>query len=301
MAMARTSLPGYDWTISQYVAGFWRLKHWGMTPQEVVAFVEECVSLGVTTVDHAMVYGSEGPFGAALSNAPGLRDQIEIVSKCGIRPVGFGALGAQAVNHYDSSKEHIVDSVNNSLKELSTDYLDLLLIHRPDYLLDVHQVCEAFQLLKDQGKVRAFGVSNFTSHQFESLQGVWSDGLVTNQVEFSPLAIDILDQGIFEQCQNHSISPMLWSCLGGGRLFQVQDSRAQAILDAVKTVQSEIDAEYLEQVVYAWVTSLPCKPTVLLGSSKIDRIKHAVASSDLRLNREQWYRIWEAANGASVP
>lgn len=288
-------------TVSPLIAGFWRLKHWEVTPQVLLRYLEQLVELGVTTVDHALVYRSEAPFGAALALRPQLRQQLELVTKCGIRVPGFGEHGAERIVHYDSSAAAIITSVESSLRDLGTDHIDILLLHRPDYLLDVHEVAEAFTRLKTQGKVRHFGVSNFSAAQFRNLQKVWSDGLVTNQIEFSPLAMQALDSGVLEACVMEGVRPMFWSCLGGGRLLAGEDAQSQRILAALQQVREEVGAATLEQVVYAWVLALPCRPLPILGTSKIERVVQAVDAVRLRLSREQWYSIWEAANGAPVP
>jgi len=287
--------------VSHLIAGFWRLKHWGMSTQARLGFIEQLLELGITTMDHAMVYGSEGLFGEALALRPQLRAQMEIVTKCGIRPCGFGPLGAKQINHYDASAEAIVRSLDNSLAALGTDYVDVLLIHRPDYLLQVDEVAECFAALKAAGKVRYFGVSNFTPSQFASLQMACGGSLVTNQIELSPLQMTPLDNGLLDQCVQHKIKPMAWSCLAGGALLTPTEPRGERVLQALQVVAEELGLADIETVVYAWVLSLPSNPLPLLGSSKIERIKVAVQADGLRLNREQWYRIWEASNGASVP
>ncbi len=301
MTISRSPISRTGPAVSSLIAGFWRLKHWGMKPQNLLRFIEQLLELGVTTMDHAMVYRSEAPFGEALALQPGLRQRMEIISKCGIRPVGFGPLGAQRTNHYDSSRTAIVESVEASLRDLRTDYLDVLLIHRPDYLMNVDETAEAFTQLKTQGKVQHFGVSNFSCAQFDALQKVWSPGLVTNQVEFSPYQMQALESGVLEQCQGYGARPMLWSCLAGGRLLEPFDAKGERILAALERVREEIAADTVEQVVYAWVLTLPGRPLPLLGTSKIERVADAVKGLNLRLNREQWYDIWEASNGAPVP
>lgn len=291
--------------VSRFVAGYWRLAHWGMTDQQVLTYVQQCYDWGVTTVDHAMVYRSEEPFGRALKLKPELRTQLEIITKCGIRPVGFGPLGAKNINHYDSSQKAITASAEASLRALGTDYIDILLIHRPDYLMHADEIAEAFQTLKNSGKVRHFGVSNFTVHQFDLLQQrvqeFASEGLVTNQVQCSPLHLDALDDGVFDQCARLRVSPMLWSCLAAGKLMQPENEQGQRILQALTIVADELGLNDLEPVVYAWTLTLPCNALPMLGSSNIDRVKTALLADGLKLNREQWYRIWEASMGHSVP
>lgn len=301
MSLPRARISHDGPQVSQLIAGFWRLKHWGMTSQELLRYLERLLELGVTTMDHAMVYRSEAPFGEALALRPALRQRLEIVTKCGIRPAGFGPLGAQRFNHYDSGAAAIIESVEASLRDLRTDYIDILLLHRPDYLMDVQEVAEAFQRLKTQGKVRHFGVSNFSAAQFQALQNAWSPGLVTNQIELSPLALQALESGVLEQCAAVGARPMLWSCLAGGRLLAPEDQRGRSVLAALQRVREELGASSLEQVAYAWTLALPCRPLPLLGTSRIERVADAVGSVDLRLSREQWYNIWEASNGAPVP
>ncbi|HMW47986.1 MAG TPA: aldo/keto reductase [Cellvibrionaceae bacterium] len=299
--VSRTRMAPNGPEVSRLIAGFWRLKHWGMSTQARLSFIEQLLELGITTMDHAMVYGSEGLFGEALALRPSLRSQMQIVTKCGIRPCGFGPLGAQKVNHYDASAAAIVQSVDNSLSALGTDYMDLLLIHRPDYLLQVDEVAACFAALKAAGKVKYFGVSNFTPSQFASLQMACGGSLVTNQIELSPLQMAPLDNGLLDQCVQQKIKPMAWSCLAGGALLAPTEPRGERVLAALNEVAEELGLVDIEPVVYAWVMTLPCDPLPLLGSSKIERIKIAVQADALRLSREQWYRIWEASNGACVP
>lgn len=301
MTISRVPLCHHGLEVSQLVAGFWRLKHWGKSPKELLGFIQAIMDMGVTTMDHAMVYRSEAPFGDALALQPALRQRMEIVSKCGIRPTGFGPLGAANTNHYDLSRAAIIESAEASLRDLRTDYLDVLLLHRPDYLMDVHEVAEAFVQLKSQGKVRYFGASNFSTAQFDLLQSVWSDGLVTNQIELSPYHMQALDSGVLEQCAGYGVRPMLWSCLAGGHLLNPIDAQGQRLLAALQRVREEVGADGIEQVVYAWVLALPCQPLPLLGTSKLERVADAVKGLSVQLNREQWYSIWEASNGAPVP
>ena len=167
--------------------------------------------------------------------------------------------------------------------------------------MQADEVAEAFEQLKAHGKVLCFGVSNFSVQQFELLQSVCGGSLITNQVEFSPLQMQSLDEGIFDQCQRHGVGPMLWSCLAGGDIFNLESTAAERVRKALEITAAELDCSSLEQVVYAWVLALPCNAFPLLGTSKIERVKEAVYSERYTMNREQWYRIWEAAKGHPVP
>lgn len=286
-------------SFSPLIAGYWRLMEWGMTPQQVVQFIEHHLALGITTVDHADIYGDyqcEAAFGAALRLAPGLREKLQIVTKCGI---ATRAKPEHRIGHYITEASHILHSAENSLRHFHTDYLDLLLIHRPDPLMDADEIAEAFTALHQSGKVRHFGVSNFTASQFTLLQSRLPFSLVTNQLEISPLEQTSLLDGSLDQCQQNRIRPMAWSCLGGGCLFN--DPHYQPLRDELEQVKQEIGASNIEQVVYAWVMKLPSRPLPIIGSGKIERVKEAVGACQLTLDRQQWFRIRKAAIGYDVP
>ncbi|MGL5161051.1 MAG: aldo/keto reductase, partial [Plesiomonas shigelloides] len=179
------------------------------------------------------------------------------------------------------------------------EYLDLLLIHRPDPLMDADEVAEAFVQLRASGKVRHVGVSNFTPTQFALLQSRLDFPLVTNQLEISPLYQDLLLDGTLDDCQQRRIAPMAWSCLGGGRLFSAPEY--QPLRDELETISQELGATSIEQVVYAWVLRLPSRPLPIIGSGKIQRVQQAAAALTLPLTRQQWFRIRKAALGYDVP
>lgn len=284
---------------SRFVMGYWRLMEWQFTPQQLASFIESHLDLGVTTVDHADIYGGyqcEAAFGEALKLAPHLRSRMEIVSKCGIATT---AKPEHVIGHYITDRDHIIRSAEQSLVNLATDYLDLLLIHRPDPLMDADEVAEAFLTLHQSGKVRHFGVSNFTPAQFALLQSRLPFTLATNQVELSPVHQPLLLDGTLDQLQQLRIRPMAWSCLGGGRLFN--DPEFQTLRDVLATVAQELNAETIEQVVYAWVMRLPSQPLPIIGSGKIERVRSALGAERLQMTRQQWFRIRKAALGFDVP
>jgi len=284
---------------SRFVMGYWRLMDWNMSAQQLVSFIEEHLDLGVTTVDHADIYGGyqcEAAFGEALKRSPALRQRMEIVTKCGIATT---AKAEHALGHYITDRDHIISSAEQSLTNLATDYLDLLLIHRPDPLMDADEVAEAFLALHQSGKVRHFGVSNFTPAQFALLQSRLPFTLATNQVEISPVHQPLLLDGTLDQLQQLRIRPMAWSCLGGGRLFN--DEAFQPLRDELAQVAQELNAETIEQVVYAWILRLPSQPLPIIGSGKIERVRSALAAEQLAMTRQQWFRIRKAALGYDVP
>jgi predicted oxidoreductase len=285
--------------LSRVVAGMWRMTEWDMTPQQRLAFIEQCLALGVTSFDHADIYGGygvEGLFGEALALKPALRGQIQIVSKCGIKLIS-GRRPSHTIQHYDTSSAHIVASVENSLKELRTDYLDLLLIHRPDPLMDFDEVANTFQRLRSEGKVKEFGVSNFSRHQFETLNK--RVPLVTNQVEFSPLHLDPMFDETFDGLQDLGVQPMIWSPLGGGRLFTSGDEQGERLRLKIKEVADELNRPFAS-VVFAWIMQLPCRPVPLTGSGRIESIQVAVEATQFSLGRPQWFEILRAARGHEV-
>ena len=284
---------------SRFVMGYWRLMDWNMTPRQLVSFIEEHLDLGITTVDHADIYGGylcEAAFGEAMKLAPALRERMEIVTKCGIATT---ANPDNALGHYITDSDHIIKSAEQSLVNLATDRLDLLLIHRPDPLMDADEVAAAFLNLHQSGKVRHFGVSNFTPAQFTLLQSRLPFTLATNQVEISPVHQPLLLDGTLDQLQQLRIRPMAWSCLGGGRLFN--DDAFQPLRDELQTVARELNAESIEQVVYAWIMRLPCQPLPIIGSGKIERVRSAIAAEELQMTRQQWFRIRKASLGYDVP
>lgn len=284
---------------SRMVMGYWRLMEWEMTSQQLVSFIEQHLECGITTVDHADIYGGylcEAEFGKALRLQPQLRERLELVTKCGIATT---ANPDHKLGHYITDAAHIIQSADNSLRHFNTDYLDLLLIHRPDPLMDADEVASAFLQLHQSGKVKHFGVSNFTPTQFSLLQSRLPFTLVTNQVEISPVYQPLLLDGTLDQCQQLRIKPMAWSCLAGGKMFT--GAEYQPLRDELKLIQQETGAETIEQLIYAWILQLPSQPLPIIGSGKIERVRSSAASAQIALNRQQWFRIRKAAVGYDVP
>ena len=285
--------------MSRIVAGAWRMSDWNWSPQERLRWIEQCVELGVTTFDHADIYGGytvEQLFGEALALAPALRGKLQLVTKCGICLVS-AERPAHRVKHYDTSFEHIVTSVENSLRALRTEQLELVLIHRPDALMDADVVASAFTHLQLQGKVLHFGVSNFTTAQFELLQSRFP--LVTNQIELHPLYLAPLTDGTLDQCQQLRIQPMIWSPLAGGRLVTGQDAsavRARSALEAVGARHSVSAAT----VAFAWLLRHPSRPIPVTGSRRIEAVREAVSALDVHLDAQDWTEIWAAGSGHEV-
>lgn len=286
---------------SEIVQGYWRMGDWGMSTQEYLSFLKSHVQLGITTVDHANVYGGapscEELFGDVLKLDSGIRQKIQIISKCGIELLDDG----KHVNHYDSTPKAISQSVETSLSRLGIESLDVLLIHRPDWLMDVDAIAETFSTLKSAGKVQHFGVSNFTTSQFNLLQSRLDSPLITNQVEINPLNMQATTDGTLDLCQQLKVRPMAWSCLGGGRIFTESSEQMTRLNTTLNQVAEEIGASSIDQVLYAWVMCLPSKPVAIVGSGNIERVAAAVEALSLNLSQEQWYRVWCASTGHGVP
>jgi predicted oxidoreductase len=287
-------------TMSPIVAGVWRMSDWQWTPQERLRWIEICLDLGVTTFDHADIYGGytvESLFGEALALSPSLRDRMQLVSKCGIclttenRP-------SHRLKHYDTSFAHIVGSVENSLRNLQVEQLDLLLIHRPDALMDADVVAEAFTHLQLMGKVQHFGVSNFTPSQFDLLASRFP--LVTNQIELHPLHLAPLTDGTLDQCQQQRIRPMIWSPLAGGRLMTSDEPVAMRVREALSAVGARHGVS-IATMAFAWLLRHPSRPVPVAGSRRIDAMQEAVAALSVSLDAQDWTEIWSASTGHEVP
>jgi predicted oxidoreductase len=289
--------------MSEIIQGYWRMTDWQMTPQQRMSFLKQHVELGITSVDHADIYGNyscEQLFGEALALEPAIREHIQIITKCDIMLLS-DRFPARRVKYYDTSAAHIIASAEASLKNLQTDYIDLLLIHRPDPLMDADEVAGAFQKLKSSGKVRHFGVSNFTPAQFDLLQSRLNEPLITNQIEVNPINISALHDGTLEHLQKLRVRPMIWSALAGGSIFNAESAQAQRLRAVLTEVAGEVGAQGIDQLIYAWILKLPSKPLPIIGSGQIERVKTTVDACKLILTREQWFRIWQASTGHEVP
>ena len=286
-------------TLSRIVAGMWRMDAWQLTPQQRLTLVKQCMALGVSSFDHADIYGNYGVealFGEALALQPSLRARMQLVSKCGIKLVAPARPG-HTIQHYDTSAAHITASVEQSLRALGTDYLDLLLIHRPDPLMDFDEIAGTFSRLRLAGKVRHFGVSNFSRHQFECLNR--RVPLATNQVECSPLHVAPLFDETFDGLQDLGVRPMVWSPLAGGRLFSGGDAAGERVRMVVQRIADELQQPFAT-VVFAWLMQLPSRPLPLTGSGRIEAIADAVRATSFQLSRGQWFEILRAARGHEV-
>lgn len=286
--------------LSRLVTGVWRWDE--LTEKETITLIEKSVEIGISTFDHADIYGGytcEALFGKAFQNTDIKREDVQLISKCGIKLISENRPG-NTFHCYDTGAKHIIQSVETSLKNLKTDYLDVLLIHRPSPLMNADGMAEAFTKLEVGGKVKHFGVSNFTPSQFDLVFDRFPK-LVTNQVEISPLMLDTFLDGTLDQCQKYDIAPMAWSPLGGGALFATNPSpqveRLQALL---KELQEKYNAS-LDQIVFAWLMQHPAGILPILGTTKANRIRQAVGALNIDLTNEEWFKVWVASTGEEVP
>lgn len=290
--------------LSRLVFGAWRLLSGGRPEPEAVArLIGTAVDLGLTSFDHADIYGDHGveeAFGAGLAHWGGRREAIELVSKCGIMPKS-ASRPANRLKHYDTSAAHIAASAERSLKNLGTDYLDLLLIHRPDPLMDADETAAALEKLVAEGKVRAIGVSNFTPAQFDLLTSRLSIPLVTNQIEHSVLETSALTDGRLDHAQRLRYAPMIWSPLGGGTLFAGDGAREHRVRAALTQVAAETGVNDISTVAIAWLLRHPARLVPVLGTMKAERLAIVARAVDVALDRRQWFSILEASEGGPVP
>ncbi len=287
--------------LSRIVSGVMNWGVWGhdLSAKAMLTLIKESIELGITSFDHADIYGhytTEETFGKALKTQPSLRSEMQIVTKCGIKLTTPNRPNNK-IKSYELSAGYIVKSVEQSLRNLNTDYIDLLLIHRPSPLMNPFEIEEAFDLLRKVGKVKYFGVSNFTPTQFDMLN--WHFPLVTNQVEASILNTTPFFDGTFDQCLKHNIRPMIWSPLAGGKIFKENSETAKAVRKVTVRLAEKHDCD-LDQVLLAFLLKHPAKLRPIVGTVKVERLKNAVEALDIDLTTEEWFELLEAGRGMEV-
>lgn len=301
--MKRIKLSKNGPEFSRMVYGTWRLLATKPDAQEINRRLHACVELGITTIDTAEIYGLyhvEEALGAALSLSPGLRDKLEIVTKAGIY-VPNDYHPERRTAHYNASGARLIKSLEKSMRLLGTDHVDLFLVHRPDWLTRADDTAAGLNELIHSGKVKSAGVSNYSASQFDLLNGLMEQPLVTNQIEFNLLHMEPILDGTLHQCEKLGMLPMAWSPLAGGRLFNPDEPAAARLTAAVKEMASRTNDATLEQLAYAWILAHPSQPLPVIGTNKLDRIQSAAKAVDIVLQREDWYALWQAAQGRKVP
>jgi predicted oxidoreductase len=286
-------------SVSRIIYGMWRLEDDPDTsPKHIQAKIEACLEQGISTFDQADIYGAytaEGLLGAALKQAPALRGQMEIITKCDIvAPIGMHA--DKRVKYYDSSQPAINQAVDRSLQEMAIEQIDLLLIHRPDPLMDADETGEALDGLIASGKVKALGVSNFRPWDMDLLQSRMNNRLVANQIEISLAENTALTNGDLAYLQQHKIAPMAWSPLAGGQLLQDSQSPLGIKLKEMAAMHGVAPSS----MAVAWLLRHPAAILPVMGSNSIERIKLFGEAMNVQLDRQSWFELLEAAMGHEV-
>lgn len=278
---------------SRIITGVWRWEN--LSESGTQRMIETSLDLGMTTFDHADIYGDhtiEEKFGKILLSQPNLRSKMELVSKCGIK---FPSANrpANKSHIYDTSARHIIWSAENSLRLLNTDYLDLLLIHRPDPLSDPNEIAEAFEKLRKEGKVLHFGVSNFSGPQFRMLQKFVATPLVTNQIELSVKCTEPFFNGDVDVLMEFKASPMAWSPMAGGKLF---DETAE-----FSSLASASDMT-LSQLALSWLLLHPSGIFPVVGTTKTERLREmAAVMQKTEMDKDTWFAVLKASRGYDIP
>lgn len=283
---------------SPLIAGVMTWGTWGknLDTTEMIQRIHAFVSEGIITFDHADIYGgytTEESFGKALAESGILRENIQLISKCGIHYVCDTK--PHKIKHYDYSKSHIITSVNQSLKNLKTDYLDVLLLHRPSPLLHAEEVAETITLLKKEGKILHFGVSNFLPHQTELLQRYLA--VDCNQIQFSATHYQPMTNGELDFMQLHDIKPMAWNPLGSVFREDTEQTQRLKMLLADLILKYEVSAEI---ILLAWILQHPAAILPVIGTSDLDRIKNLKKLNGFSLKTEDWFAIWTTSMGHEV-
>ncbi|MCZ8354200.1 MAG: aldo/keto reductase [Cyclobacteriaceae bacterium] len=278
--------------LSKVIAGVWK---W--TSKDIVAScIPTALEVGITTFDHADIYGRytiEELFGSVLKENPSWRKEMQLVSKCGIKLLADNR-SDHRIKHYDTSFQHIVNSAENSLRLLHTDYLDLLLIHRPDPLMQPEEVAKAFDHLQQSGKVKFFGVSNFTSSQIDVLQRFCIQPLVTNQIEVSLFKSDVFFDGTTDTMMRWKMGLMAWSPLGSGKYFNDEKLMPELNLFAEKYKAS------VAQILLAWLFKHPSNIFPITGTTKPERLIEAYQPLFIEIDKQDWFAMLKVIRGQDV-
>ena len=284
---------------SRIIAGTMTWGIWGkkFSKNEMSNLIHFCLDQGITTFDHADIYGgytTEADFGDALSGTKINRETFQLISKCGIQYTCENR--NNKIKHYNYNKDYIIWSAETSLKNLKTEYLDLLLLHRPSPLMHPDEISEAISLLKKQGKIINFGVSNFTPSQVEMISK--TQDISVNQIEFSLTHLQPMYDGSLDQMITKNIAPMAWSPMGS--VYKEDNEQIQRI----KSKLSELSETYnttQDQLLLAWILKHPSKIHPVIGTTTKERIKDASEAVKIDMDIEDWFIILAASEGHKVP
>ncbi|MFY0482846.1 aldo/keto reductase [Flavobacterium sp. PLA-1-15] len=276
--------------------------NWGvwdknLSTSEMASLIHVCLENKITTFDHADIYGgytTESEFGKALTQSKIDRKKIQLISKCGIQHVTENR--DNKVKYYDYSKEYIIWSVENSLKNLETDYLDALLLHRPSPLMQPDEIAEAVSKLKQHGKILDFGLSNFTPSQTDLIRSKTEVNF--NQIQFSATKYEAMIDGSLDHMQLHNITPMAWNPLG--TIFREDTSQTRRLK---KLLANLVDKYHVgsDVILLAWIMQHPAKILPVAGTVNVARIQYMTKAIELVLDKEDWFAIWTESMGNPVP
>ena len=282
------------------IVGCMRWGVWGenFTTQQYEQIINQCLEIGLDIFDHADIYGhytTEADFGDALKGNTSLRNQIKIITKCGINMLTPNR-PHHAIKSYDTSATHITKSVEQSLQNFHTDYIDTLLIHRPDILMHVEEIAATITTLKNAGKIKSFGVSNFTTSQVALLNKYIP--IEHHQVEISVTNLNAFDNGVLDQCQLENIEAQSWSPMGNG-IFTEKTEQNKRILSEAESLSKTYECS-VNQVLLAFLYAHPSQIVPVIGTTKFERIQEAKKAMEIELTREDFYKLWTASTGKEV-
>lgn len=276
--------------------------NWGvwdknLTNKEMESTIQLCVENKITTFDHADIYGSyttEADFGKAFKASKISREKVQLITKCGIQMIAENR--KNKIKHYDYSKEYIIWSVEESLKKLKTDYVDVFLLHRPSPLMQADEIAEAVEKLKSKGKIIDFGLSNFTSSQTELIRQ--KTEVSFNQVQFSATHFEAMTDGSFDYMQMHKIRPLSWNPLG--TVFREDTKKTRRLKKLLSTL---VEKYHLgsDTLLLAWILKHPAGVIPIAGTVNVARIQSLIKAVELDLDKEDWFAIWTESMGNDVP
>lgn len=288
-------------TIKAPIAGCMRWGKWGadFSFTDYSNVIEACIEAGITSFDHADIYGdytTEAAFGKVLQSQSSIRTKIQIITKCGII-LPNPQSGIDAIKTYNTTARHIIQSAEQSLLHFGTDYIDVLLIHRPDPLMHPLEIAEAVHTLQQQGKILSFGVSNFLPHQLKMLSKYLK--IEYNQIEASILHLHPFVDGTLDACIEHNITPMAWSPLGGGLINDDNHPRYRNIIQVATTIATRFNTG-ANEILIAWLHKHPSGILPVVGTTKMERLIQAKNAASIQLTNEDWFRLWVAARGEEI-
>ncbi|WP_064196452.1 MULTISPECIES: aldo/keto reductase family oxidoreductase [Emticicia] len=274
--------------VSEAIYGFWRWEDLDNTTLKMEQIINLCLELGINTFDHADIYGDytiEEHFGKIISQKSFKREDIVLFSKCGIRKNG-------KVTYFDNSRNYILDSVDNSLRNLKTDYLDIFLLNQSDFLADPEQTAMTLAEIVNAGKVKHIGVANFTAFQHQLLASYLTIPIVTNHIELNLMNISAIEDGRLDFIKQSFSKPLAWAPLAGGEILDGKEGKSAVLKSKLEAIGKKYDAN-VEQTAVAWLMQLGTLP--IIGSLSEARIRNAASASEIKLSREDWYDIYQTS------